>query len=583
MSGFQSPITILQAIQCINRNEYLLPSFQREYVWSAGQVENLFDSLMKGYPISSMLFWKVRGEAKKKYRFYSILRYYIEHFHIHNDAFNTDQINDFWAVLDGQQRLTSLYLGLCGSYAYKRPRAWRIESQQNYPTRHLYLNLSRTYPEDESDKTYDFIFKDKAESGELPIYIDSDDNKWFRVSKIIGLHLADDGKDIDDFSDEYELKREEKKILRRLDNTICTETCINYYEEDTDSPDKAVNIFVRINSGGTQLSFSDILLSIATASWSTKDARNEINNLVDEINAMDFNIPKDLVLKTFLVLYNRDVRFRIKSFNNEFISTIEKNWEKIRECLRETFRLLKVLGFNSRTLTSNNAVLPIVFYLYYSGRYRKIAKSAAEEIKRDRSLIRQWILRSLLLRSFGSGSSDHAITQARKAMLDDNSSEMGIKPKEMNEFPSKDISDELKQSTLLNKEKISEFLQTQKDDKYAFSILAALYPHLDYTNNNFHLDHMHPAAAFDSDGDHEWEVHNSILNLQMLDANENMSKNAISLKEWVDSNLANGNDKRNFYQSHIIPNVDLDYFNFNQFVSEREKLLTERLLEALSI
>ena len=64
MAGFQSPITINEAMQKIKNNEYLLPAFQREYVWYAEQVETLFDSLMRDYPISSMLFWRVKDESK---------------------------------------------------------------------------------------------------------------------------------------------------------------------------------------------------------------------------------------------------------------------------------------------------------------------------------------------------------------------------------------------------------------------------------------------------------------------------------------------------------------------------------------
>ena len=117
MAGFQSPITIAQAIERIHRNEYLLPAFQRDFVWSAEQIEKLFDSLMKGYPISSMLFWKVKGGTKTDFRFYKFLSAFIQYHRICNDPIPTDNINDFYAVLDGQQRLTSLYIGLCGSYA----------------------------------------------------------------------------------------------------------------------------------------------------------------------------------------------------------------------------------------------------------------------------------------------------------------------------------------------------------------------------------------------------------------------------------------------------------------------------------
>ena len=75
MAGFQSPITIHEAIQKIKNNEYFLPAFQREYVWRPKQVETLFDSLMRDYPINSMLFWSVKDESKTSWKFYKFLLY----------------------------------------------------------------------------------------------------------------------------------------------------------------------------------------------------------------------------------------------------------------------------------------------------------------------------------------------------------------------------------------------------------------------------------------------------------------------------------------------------------------------------
>lgn len=69
MSSFQTQIAISQAIKRIVAHELLLTSFQKVFVWSSSQIENLFDSLMRGYSISSMLFWRVKGGGKAKYKF----------------------------------------------------------------------------------------------------------------------------------------------------------------------------------------------------------------------------------------------------------------------------------------------------------------------------------------------------------------------------------------------------------------------------------------------------------------------------------------------------------------------------------
>ncbi|MGL4561698.1 MAG: DUF262 domain-containing protein, partial [Brevinema sp.] len=106
---FKPPITIKQALDRISRNEMLLPAFQREFVWFPEQIANLFDSIMKDYPFSSLLFWKVKGNNKREYQFYPFVKSYREFFYTFEDKIETENINDFHAILDGQQRLTSLY------------------------------------------------------------------------------------------------------------------------------------------------------------------------------------------------------------------------------------------------------------------------------------------------------------------------------------------------------------------------------------------------------------------------------------------------------------------------------------------
>jgi uncharacterized protein with ParB-like and HNH nuclease domain len=116
---FGLPITIKEAVEHIHKKEYLLPAIQREFVWSADQIERLFDSLMRGYPISSFLFWRVERANQDNYQFYEFIRDYHERDNINNPKANVVGEESITAILDGQQRLTSLYIGLRGSYSYK--------------------------------------------------------------------------------------------------------------------------------------------------------------------------------------------------------------------------------------------------------------------------------------------------------------------------------------------------------------------------------------------------------------------------------------------------------------------------------
>ena len=570
MSGIQTPITIWQAIKHIQRNSYLLPAFQREYVWSSNQVENLFDSLMKGYPINSMLFWKVKDEAKNAYKFYKILDKYVEKYHVHNDAFNTNQVNDFYAILDGQQRLTSLYIGLCGSYAYHRYRARWDNSDYNFPERILYLNISRTFPEDESDKTYNFSFKEKAQTQEKALYQDTNGDKWFRVGEILNLEGGDSDYDVDDFAEDNKITRNEKKIINLLRKKIFEKTVIDYYEIEDSKPDVAVNIFVRINSGGTQLSFSNMLMSMAIAGWQKKDARTEILRLVDLVNNKGFNITQDYILKAFLYLYKTDVRFRIKSFNNDFIALIEDKWESIRDCIDELFELLRNYGLDRSSLTSNNATMPILYYLYHRNIYKGFASLIG--YSEDRERIRVWLMKTLIYRSFG-GSSDRTLQLSHKAFTDD--METSFIKEDIKSFPADSISSSIKQPSEPSDDYIDNYIfPIHKDNKFAFAILALLYSNLDY-RNFYHKDHIHPFVLC-KDAGYDWNEYDTILNLQMLDANENMAKNAKPLIDWVEAETT-PETRPAFLKNHLIPDVDLGLDNFSEYIAQRRVLLKERI------
>jgi uncharacterized protein with ParB-like and HNH nuclease domain len=122
-SGFERPITVADAIQKIDHRRYLLPALQRKFVWKYWQIEVLFDSLLRGYPINSFMFWEVSDPTiKTSVRFYEFLKTFRQRYNEDNPYFNTLGHSDFYAVIDGQQRLTSIYIGLKGSYAYKLER-----------------------------------------------------------------------------------------------------------------------------------------------------------------------------------------------------------------------------------------------------------------------------------------------------------------------------------------------------------------------------------------------------------------------------------------------------------------------------
>jgi uncharacterized protein with ParB-like and HNH nuclease domain len=166
--SFQPAITVSDIIAKIDYDQCLLPAIQREFVWKHQNIELLFDSLMRDYPIGSLLFWRVEQDTKADHRFYTVLKKFRERYHSHCPEINTQHLHSFEAILDGQQRLTALYIGLKGTYAYKVYRRKWIDNDHSLPNRRLYLKLNELAPQDdlESDvnedgRLYDFRFLTK--------------------------------------------------------------------------------------------------------------------------------------------------------------------------------------------------------------------------------------------------------------------------------------------------------------------------------------------------------------------------------------------------------------------------------------
>jgi uncharacterized protein with ParB-like and HNH nuclease domain len=229
--GFEKPITIREAIEKIVSKDYLLPAIQRKFVWDSEQIEILFDSIMQDYPINSFMLWDIKEKKiKSEFKFYDFLTKYRERFNENNPDLDTKDHKDFFAVIDGQQRLTSIYIGLKGSYAYKLPRKWWKNDEDNIPTRKLYVNLLKELPaNNDRQMKYDFCFLTKSEYKKLSLESDS---FWFQVGDILNYK---DSNDLDDYIEAQSWKQDKfaKHTIRKLRSKIFEEPLINYYCETT--------------------------------------------------------------------------------------------------------------------------------------------------------------------------------------------------------------------------------------------------------------------------------------------------------------------------------------------------------------
>ncbi len=587
MSGFQTAITIADVLEKIRRGDMAMPAIQRDYEWDASRIEWLFDSLMREYPISSFLFWEVRGESVGNYKFYTFLKNYREDFKIRGEERVITPGDRFWAILDGQQRLTSLYIGFYGSYAWRVPYGRKdLDNETSRPTRKLYLNISNTLAEDEDEqgRRYIFQFKTEEESRGADLFLDTGNNQWFRVGRILSLTRRND---FNRFVTDNGLSASAQEILGALADMV-ESRAVNYYLEEDNNLHKALDIFIRINRGGAQLSISTIILSIAISFWHG-DAKRAFDNLRAAVLQEGFGVDNDFILKAFLYLHSKDIKFKVTNFKRETAELMEGNWENLANSIIETFRTIKVFGYNDQRLPARNVLMPIIYYIYHKQAWDGFSIRTA--YSQDREVIRKWLHNAVVHKIVGA-SSDAVLTRIRTAFTDDITAPMRFAA---TGFPAARIREILGAVMAVSDEFLEEVVHLQKDDGFTFAALALLFPHLDY-RNSFHKDHMHPAAGFRNcdlaniaEGNREfydprngywW---NSIVNLQMLDGVDNESKNGRPLATWVEEEVNRGKDIVALKQRCIIPqNVSLSFNDFPAFARAREAELKNRFRQVLA-
>ncbi|MCD6516131.1 MAG: DUF262 domain-containing protein [Candidatus Aminicenantes bacterium] len=575
--SFQTPISIAKVIENIQSNNYILPAIQREFIWKDNQIERLFDSLMRGYPIGSFLFWKIKPDNLSDFQFYRFMNHYHERDYKHNERIALTGERERIAILDGQQRLTSLNIGLKGHYASKLPY-YHWTSDHAFPKRKLYLNLLAE-PDVESDMAYMFkMLKDKDAEEK------NDHQYWFPVGQI--TQFKDIGEVFEFCLNEGLANKGFEypwKTLQKLWEVINQKQVINYFLEEDDNLDKVLNIFIRVNSGGTQLGYSDILLSIATAHWEKYDARDEIYSIVDELNMKgeSFNFNKDFVLKASLVLSDiKNVSFKIKNFTSDNMLAIQNKWQDIKQALNETVKLLTGWGYSRDTLTSNNAVIPLAYYILKKENSQGIVSSQAYE--EDRKRMCRWLMRALLKQTLG-GQADTVLTRIRKVVM-----------KTTDYFPEDEIYEELRGTTksmAFDEDQIDGLLDTRYGNTGTFTVLAYLYPWLKY-DQHFHIDHIFPRSMFtpqtlskNNIPEEDWalwpEHKDDLGNLQLLQGKVNMNKSDKDFEEWLLEQETEPIGLEECKKKHMIPEMNLSFSNFPAFLERRTNIIKEKLKEIL--
>lgn len=544
----------------LEQGGFWLPNIQRDFVWSEEQIVRLFDSLMREYPIGTLMIWKTNQRIKCR-RFVSTYRQDINLL----STYETPNEKQKLLVLDGQQRLQSMYIAFNGSYEGKE----------------LYLDVLNT-PDNNDDIKYKFkfILQDKATVNFVKVkeLVYSNEKPTAIARKIIKKLEESDIK-VDNNSAE--------EIMDTIDQLIrvcCTQELVSYQELDSvDDPTKysendIVEIFIRANSGGTILEKSDLLRALLTAS--VDEMEENLDELISKLNAVGYKFTKDYILKTCLTVIGAGAKFEVDKFRkSENIEQINDNWNEISEAIMDVkdFVYGKTYLRCDKTLGAYSPLIPIIYLRYkYKEKYYEAIRNG----------LSKWLI-SVILASVYSGTADAMIDLTIKS-IDENRE---MKFESINDiFRNKNKYLEITEANILGAG-----YGTETGKRKLYLLFNMWYEQFNFAptfkENEPNIDHIFPQSALKNvkvKGDKGRPVQkykkaeiNQIGNCMLLTLRENQmgmgGKGDTLPKEWF------ADKSKEYLEMHLIPqNRKLwEIDRFEDFIKERNKLIVDKIKSLL--
>jgi hypothetical protein len=324
---------------------FWLPNIQRPFVWSEDQICRLFDSILREYPISTLLIWKTNSTIRR--------RKFIDNWKTGlrlTDFYVPEDKKKKCLVLDGQQRLQSLFIGLCGSF----------------DGRELHFDILSGDLAAPDDVKFKFEFLEAP--SEFPWVKFKDLIFTTKKPREVAEELAVAAKRVLSESERDKIKDH----LDLVDRTFKMEEAITYQELDSiDNPtlyteDDVVEVFIRANSGGTKLSKSDLLFSLLSASWDVAD--EALEDLLDSLNRHGFNFDRDFVLKTSLTLLGQGARYEVEKFRKPGVrENVEEQWEAIANAIKDVLDFVRGKTFIhcDRALPTYLVLIPLIYFRFH--------------------------------------------------------------------------------------------------------------------------------------------------------------------------------------------------------------------------
>lgn len=308
---------ISEILNQIDLGSYALPEFQRGYVWNRDQVKKLMMSLYRGYPIGGMLIWVTTTDP-------SITR---------GDGQLTPGVVNL--ILDGQQRITSLY-GIIRGHAPKF-----FDGNASSFTG-LYFNIKEEY--------FEFYMATKMK----------DNPDWISVTELLQKGAGNYFNEADDERKMFLLNY--FGVLNRLDNIKNVDLHISNVTGEDKTIDVVVEIFNNVNTGGTKLNKGDLALAKICSMW--PDARNEMKKYLKQLQSAGYYFSLEWLLRCITVyMTGRPYFSELDKYSiDDFKKSLYETEQMIGLCLDH---IGSRLGLDhDRVLASKFAIATMIGYLH---------------------------------------------------------------------------------------------------------------------------------------------------------------------------------------------------------------------------
>jgi len=575
-------------------SKYGIPEFQRKYTWDAERVEGLFDSILRGFPLPRFFTWKLSRNIGLN--LYKIVKEFNVGTYI-SESFQLNEYNDTIAICDGQQRLTSLIIGLTGK-EFSRREGGALCGYLHYNLLFDDLQLE--------NRAFKFIKRGRNVQKENL----EDGNLYVEVGYIYQLFNHCGGRFGQFWSMFEEQNRESFFVVRQNEVFKIQSNLMNFINSITqqhyldfqdlfpkigDDLDKAIEFFERINAKGKALSKNEILFAIISKhliqdGYRHIRLREDFDAIIETNDTLSSKIDYSFLLRACLYLSSNSILFKINTFDQVTCQSILDNWEEIKNSIHETLKLVKEFKFE-KSITSLNSLIPVIFHMYKK-------QNIVNNTERNEILI--YLLRAKYCKTFGS-QADNLLANLKNKQ----NNKFELNPDYQFCFDDFNINLPTNKSFNTSQIIIENLIENLEDDKKdnvdLIPIMLLLYPHLNVNNPEYKVVNIHPQLANAStntalmflgigDPDIRFIKNNrkkiSVLQLVFLDDTELTNKESLSLLDYVTTYHA-GNSTQYLTNNYMVNEgfavgvADLHNNSYSRLFSYRKEAIRLKLVSLL--